>query len=329
MRSLNIQLVLVLTAFACAAQAGSTADQDKAFNEGKSYRSRNAEATNSINSENASKVPGQNAQGANDYSSMYGKDTKSAGSNTASTCATQPADKNGYKDQHCQAVNYVRKNPSENQNYEIDENRDATVQRSEAVNSNPRAYTGNAGGLAGNYTACTTRTTNTESETGTARCQIGHEVTENVCSANLIVSYTWEAYSGQTGADARYAKCQRQGDVRGDKLTIPQQVSYSYEVVACADYGLGEGQARIAWRHDCQGNRTMHGYNTTSCATQLDPALFWPSQPFDSCTTKPRTWANCFTATGEFTESALVPVFRDTVDDSSCIELNKNRAVIK
>lgn len=321
---------ILIQAMACAicssfAAADSTYDQSKAFNDGKSYRGANDGIKANINSSALNNVPGQDAETTNQLKNMYGTDIKNAGGNKSLACATYQPGSDAYKNQECDAINYINNNPSQKPNYTIDKTYDPIIVRGNNVTNAPQAYTSGAAGLSGSYTACTDKTTNLPAQYNTERCEIGHEITEGYCPTTLKVTYTWQLFTGQPGADTRYGRCPA-GQYRGDQFPNPY-VRYETETVSCAAYALGTGSGTLTWAIDCLGNRVLVGYDAGSCENPPNPAAIGGDMTIGVCLSAPRSIENCFEPGGGFTTKTTVPVFKDTMDESLCTELNAHRAV--
>lgn len=303
-------------------------DQQRAFNDAKNYKGSNDSIKNNINQSTMDKVPGQDASTTNDLKGLYGSDLLGKGDNKVSDCAAYKPTTDAYKNQECDTVNFIRKNPSERPTYTIDKKNDPIVSKGTTIANSPYAHTSGASGLTGSYTACYDKTTRLPAQYESERCQVGHEITEGYCPVVLRVTYQWELFTNQKGADTRYGRCNGL-DVRGDRLQLAQTNTYETEGVQCSDFNLGAGSGSVTYAVDCYGKRTLVGYDASSCEIKPSPPSVVASQNIQSCTNAPRVIENCFTPDGIFTTKTTVPVFTDTLDDSACTELHQNGAVIK
>lgn len=293
----------------------------QAFADAKTFKTKNAAIKANINLAELANVPGQDVTTTNNLTALYGTDIKTAGTARGDQCASYVPGADEYANQNCETINFVRGNPSARPVVVIDRNTEPLVVSRTAIQSNPMPHTAGMSGLTGTYSACSTSTTSLPGKTDTERCQIGREVTEEACRTPLFVTYSWEIYTGQGGADLRYGYCSG-GDIRGDFLAIPLSNAYVTDSVTCASKGHGTGMEDIISAVDCLSVKTAHGYNASSCSAPPIPALFDPVRlPIASCTSMPRTNENCFTASGGYTGNVTVPVFVDTLDDSACASL--------
>ncbi len=157
---------------------------------------------------------------------------------------------------------------------------------------------------------------------------MGRPVLESQCLAKLTVTYNWQRYANQPGADLRYGRCAA-GTVRGDQLTIPLSNGYRSEQVQCADRGHGSGIEVLFWYADCTGVETLHGHDASNCTAAPSPALSDPPRHvIAACTDAPRTIETCFTPTGHLTDKVDAPVFVDHWDASACADLDAHGAAI-
>lgn len=320
-------LLAVVCAGACPSMAQTTT-QSQAFNDGKAYKPANTDIKNGINSGAMTNVPGQDPGTTNGLTGLYGTDLKGPGQDKIAACAAYVPGSDAYKNAECETVNYVAGNPSTRPTYTIDKVNDPLIIQSNNVRNTAPTHTAGMSGLSGNYTACTNQTTNQPERYDTERCQVGRPVTENQCSAKLSVTYAWQRFANQSGADLRYGFCDA-GQIRGDQLTIPYTNAYRTEVGLCADNGHGAGAETKIWHRDCSGSEVLHGYDASGCSAPPTPAASDPPrQTIQACTNAPRTNENCFTANGQFTARVNVPVFKDNWDNSACAELDGNGAVI-
>lgn len=321
-------LPLVALAVALNAHADDQYDQQKAFNDGKAYSSANGGLKAGINDAAVTNVPGQDASTTNQLKGMYGTNLAAPGADKANACANYTPGTDAYKNQECETINFVVGNPSKRPAYTIDKTTDPLISKGTTISNTPQNYTGGTGGLSGTYSSCKDKTTNLAAKYDTERCQIGRPVTEGYCSTTLVVTYTWQLYSGQAGADLRYGYC-GSSDVRGDQLTIPLTNSYQNETVACSASNLGTGNQTLIWYTDCAGNKSQWGYDASGCSIKPDPVSSDPPHNvIQACANAPRTNQNCFTPDGQFTTKVTVPVFVDSLDTSQCAELNNNSATI-
>jgi hypothetical protein len=309
-------------------QAQSQA-QAQAFRDGKAYKPANAGIKAGIDERALAEVPGQDATTTNDLKRMYGSNLNAPGQSKVAACASQTPGTDAYKNQECDTINYVVGNPSARPAYTIDKVNDPVVVRGNNVRNTPEANTSGATGLSGNYTACVDQTTNQPERFDTERCQVGRPVTEAICNSVLNVSYSWQRYANQPGADLRYARCAA-GQIRGDQLTIPYANAYRGELAACADRSHGAGTETLIWYADCAGNTALHGYDASGCSIPPDPAVSDPPrQAIASCANAPRNNENCFTPAGQYTDKVEAPVFEDHWDDSACADLRAHGADIR
>lgn len=323
----RILFTLGALAIGSIALADEQADQQKAFNDGKAYKSQNAGVAAAVNNSSLQYVPGQDPNGVNQLQSLYGQNTAQAGADKVTVCATYVPGSDAYKNQDCGTINYLVRNKTGEPTYTIDKKYDPLVVQGNTIRNAPQGYTQGASGLSGNYTGCVDKLTHTPIVTDTERCEIGHEVTLGSCPVIRVVTYTWEFYVGQAGADMRYAKC-NDPDIRGDLLTGYPQVGPLYTTTQENCSPTDTAKKTIIWRNNCDKSVIQHGYDGTLCtpsqgfsdppheATQL--CVFYP--PHDN--------EFCFKADGTYSTLSIVPVFVDTLDDSACVELNTYRAKI-
>lgn len=321
-------IVAFAVAGAVTATTGSgQTTQGQAFNDGKSYKPANTDIKNGINNAALTNVPGQDATTTSNLTGLYGSNLNTSGQGKQAACAAYVPGSDAYKNAECDTVNFVSHNPSVRPVYTIDKTNDPLVVTSNNIQNTPETHTTGTPGLTGTYSACTNKTTNLPEHYDTERCQIGRPVTESQCSAVLNVTYTWQSYSGQPGADLRYGQCG--AAVRGDQLTIPYNNAYRSQVVQCSDRGHGTGAETLIFYKDCTGAETLWGYDASACSAPPVPATSDPPhQVIASCTNAPRTNENCFTPDGQFTAKVVAPVFVDTWDYSACADLNSHGAVI-
>lgn len=329
---MNKRLAVLLVAAGCVsldrAMAAPPTTQADGFTQGKAYKPANADIKAGINDAAAAAVPGQNPATATDLKGLYGSPLVGPGQSKVIACSTYLPGSDAYKNQECDTINYVAGNASTRPVHTIDKMSDPLVVRSNNVRNTPEAHTTGTSGLSGSYTACTDKTTSQPERFDTERCQIGRPVTEAQCRAVLNVTYTWQRYSGQRGADLRYGHCGA-GQVRGDHLTIPLHSAYRPEWVACASRGHGTGVELLIWHDDCTGKSTLHGYDAGACSIKPAPDKSDPPrQSVGSCTNAPRIDQNCFTPGGQFTDKVEAPIFRDVWDYSACADLNTHGAII-
>jgi hypothetical protein len=314
--------ILLLSIFSTTTPlASSQTTMGDAFNDGKSFKSKNDGIKTNINPTSLTNVPGQNATTTNNLSGMYGSDLIGAGNTKGAACAAYVPTSDEYKNQECETINYVSGNPSARPVYVINKTTDPLITSSKAIKTNPAVHTSGTSGLTGTYSACSTSTTNLPGKTTTERCLVGQDVTEESCLSPLVVTYTWQVYTGQAGADLTYGYCGGT-DIRGDKLTLPGTNTYVTEPIACSVNSHGTGTEIIISAVDCLNVKTPHGYNASACSAAPNPSVFDPTRlPILACTSMPRTNDNCFTSNGTYTGKVIAPVFVDTVDDSACVSL--------
>jgi hypothetical protein len=316
---LTISLTVVVTFAAHVAHSQTT--RAEAFSDAKTFKSKTSAIKAGITPAAMDDVPGKDPATTSSLSGLYGSDINTAGTARGAECAGYIPGPDAYANQNCETINYVRGNPSARPVVVIDRATEPLATSKTAIQNNPTPHTAGMSGLTGTYSACSTSTTTLPGKTDTERCQIGREVTEASCRTPLLVTYAWELYVGQGGADLRYGYCSG-GDIRGDLLTIPASNTYVTDSVTCASKGHGTGMEDIISAVDCLSVKTAHGYNASSCSAPPIPALFDPVRlPILSCTSMPRTNENCFTASGGYTGKVTVPVFVDTLDDSACASL--------
>jgi hypothetical protein len=316
---------LVALTVAASTYAADQYDQQKAFNDGKAYSSANGGLKAGINDAAITNVPGQDASTTNQLKGMYGTNLAVPGADKANTCANYAPGPDAYKNQECETINFVVGNPAKKPVYTIDKTGDPLISKGTTISNTPQNYTGSTNGLSGTYSACKDKTTNLPAQYNTESCQIGRTVTESYCPTTLVVTYTWQTYSGQAGADLKYGHCNG-SDVRGDQLSIPLTNSYYTTATPCGSPEVDPGSATLIWYTDCSGNTSLWGYNGSACKTPSvsDP----PHYPIQACANAPRTIDNCFTPSGQFTTKATVPVFSDSVDTSQCADLYSSSATI-
>ena len=311
------------------AETSAPTTRARAFSDGKAYKPANAGIKAGINDGAAAGGAGRDAATTNELKGMYGGDLNAPGQSKAAACASRIPGADAYKNQECDTINYVAGNPGARPAYTIDKVNDPVIVRGNNVRNTPEANTSGATGLSGNYTACVDQTTSLPERFDSERCQVGRPVTEASCETVLTVTYNWQRYAGQPGADPRHGRC-GPGQVRGDRLTIPYANAYISEQVACADRGHGAGAEALIWYADCAGNTALHGYDASGCSMPPLPALSDPPrQAIVSCADATRNNENCFTPAGQFTGKVEAPVFQDNWDDSACADLKSNGAVIR
>ena len=317
-------LALILLPPASVAQT-----MKEAFADGKAHKSKNAAIRDGVNAAAVSKVPAQDAATADDLKGMYGTNLIDQGQNKVAACAAYVPSSDAYKNQECETVNYMVGNPIKRPQFVIDKVNDPLVIKSNNIRNTPGSHTAGTSGLAGNYSACVNRTTNQPAKFDTERCQMGRPFIEGQCTSTLKVSYTWQTFSSQPGANMRYGRCSA-GELRGDQLTIPLADAYRTEQLQCSSRAWGQGVFIRILYMNCRGTEMEHGYNATGCSAPPhvlvnDP----PHQPIASCTNAPRNNENCFTSAGVFTAKAQVPVFVDSWDNSACRDMNAHGAIIQ
>lgn len=320
-------VLTVLLAAASAAHGQVT--QAEAFADGKARKSENANIKNGINAGALANVPAQDATTTDYLKGMYGSDLLNHGQNKVAACAAYVPGSDEYKNQECATVNYMVGNPSTRPQVVIDKVNDPLIIKSNNIRNTPGTHTAGTSSLVGTYSACVNQTTNQPAKFDTERCQVGRPVVEGQCAATLNVTYTFQSFANQPGADMRYGRCNA-GDVSGDQLTIPLANAYRTEQLQCSSRAWGQGVYIRILNKNCTGAEVEHGYNATGCSAPPhllvnDP----PRQAIASCTNAPRNNENCFTQSGAFTTKVQVPVFIDTWDYSACADLNAHGAVIR
>lgn len=322
-----IQVALPALALA-AGVAASAQDRKDAFNDGKAQKSKTPAIDQNIKSSNASETPGYDQKTNDDLQGLYGSDLISGGSSKATTCENYKPGTDAYANQECGTINWARKNPSERPPYTINRDTDPLIVNGTVIIGAPDPYVSPMTAVEGDYTSCKDVQTGTPGVTTTERCNAGQEVREGYCTHTLRVTYSWQVFAGQQGADTRYGRCQG-SDVRGDLLTLPQTNTYVTEDAACADYNHGTGTGQVTRSLDCFGNSKYFYFDASRCTVKNSPDDVMPDKVVRSCTDAPRVPENCFAADGHFTSKATVPVFTDTVDTSNCAELNANGRLSK
>lgn len=212
--------LLALALYTCAQHALAQTTQDQAFAEGKAYKPANAGIRDGITPNALAQVPGQDTATTGELTSLYGANLTAPGKGKVAACAAYVPGSDGYKNAECDTVNYVVRNPGQRPAYTIDKQNDPLIVGGNAVRNAPHAHTAGMSGLSGNYTACTEKTTSTPARIETERCDIDRLVTEAQCSTTLSVTYSWQPYTSQAGADLRYGRC-APDHVRGDRLALP------------------------------------------------------------------------------------------------------------
>ena len=317
--------VLFLSAMAIADAGQDT--QAEAFRQGKAYQADNAAIGSTITAGHAGAVPGRDSARESDLQGIYGTPLRAAGEGKVADCASQAAGNDAYRDQECAAINYVHRNPDERAHTSVSRTEPA-VATATAVRGAPRAFTGDQPGLSGHYMACVERSTRSPLAHATERCLVGHAVTEGSCARQLTLTYTWQPYAGQDGAELTHARCGA-GQVRGDQLALPASIRYREEHANCATRGYGTGTETQVVHVDCLGNERLHGYDARRCSAPPAPALLDPPRTPAACTTMPRNAGHCFHPSGLYAGKAQVPVFEDHWDDSHCADFDRARGVIR
>ncbi|TWI69298.1 hypothetical protein IP91_00365 [Pseudoduganella lurida] len=319
--------VTFLAALLCTMVAGDSVAQQStrdAYVDGKAYRPANAAIAAGIDTRSAAQVPGRDAGDEQTLGGLFGTPLGDAAAAKAIQCAravrSATGDTRTDDARECAAINYLRRNPDERPRTSIDPHEPA-VTRADVVRQAPRAFTADAPGLSGSYTACVDRTTTTPIRQSVERCEIGHAVTEGRCQRRLVVTYAWATFARQPGAEPRYARC-ASGTVRGDQLPLPPSTSYRVATATCAERGHGEGSETLVFHKDCPGAETLHGFDASACTRPPSPAIVDPPRTEQSCTTMPRTATNCFQGDGVYTGLAEVPVFEDRWDDTDCAAID-------
>ncbi|MBB3221715.1 hypothetical protein [Pseudoduganella umbonata] len=319
-------LPVALTLCCLSVPATGQTTQGEAFNQGKAYRDENGHAVGAIRTDTAAAVPGRDATSEGTLQDLYGTPLPQAGEAKVADCATQAPVSDAYANQGCATINYLHRNPEQRPRTTVDRSEPA-IATGATVRSAPRAFTGDQPGLSGTYTACVDRTTRTPLQHQTERCLVGHAVTQGSCHRRLMLTYTWQGYASQPGAELAYARC-KGGTVRGDKLSLPVTTSYRERQVSCADQGHGTGTERLILHTDCLGAERAHGYDARQCSAPPDPGYADPPRTIAQCTAMPRTAEHCFKPSGDYTGTADVPVFEDHWDDSDCGAFDAARGAI-
>lgn len=323
----HLRLVMVSVAMLQMDAATAQATQAQAFNEGKAYKGGNTAIKSGINTAALAEVPGKDATTTDQLTGLYGTNLATSGQQKANGCASYLPGTDAYKNAECDTINYVAGNVGNKPAYTIDKVNDPLLVKSTNIRNTADVHTAGTSSLSGAYTACTNQTTGQPERFDTERCQVGRPVTESQCTRKLNVTYSWQRFVGQGGADLRYGYCDA-GQVRGDKLTIPQSNAYRSETTACASHGHGAGVEVRIYYSDCSGTEVLHSFDASACSAPPQPAVSNPpKQSIQSCTNAPRNNQNCFTPQGQFTDRATVPVFVDSWDNSACTGLDANGAV--
>ncbi|MDP2369171.1 hypothetical protein [Rhodoferax sp.] len=229
-----------LAALASGLVMAQTLDRDKAFKEGKAYKSATPAIGAAIpTTPLETTVPTYKSTTAGTLTPLYGKDVIGPGKDKVVDCSTYVPGTDDYANQECNAINFSVKNPSARPVVVIDPKTDPVVTSGEMIAKSPMPYTAGMGGLAGTYTACSSVTTTTPGIYDTERCQVGREVQEQSCSVHLVLTYTWALYVGQSGAETKYGVCPAPW-VRGDKIVVvpPKTPDAPATVESCFDADL-------------------------------------------------------------------------------------------
>lgn len=239
--AVSAQAVLaVVTALASGLVLAQGLDRDKAFKDGKAYKSATPAIGAAIpTTPLEATVPAYKPTSAGTLTPLYGKDVIEPGKTKVADCAAFVPGTDDYANQECNAINFSVKNPSARPIVVIDPKTDPTVVGGEAVAKAPAAHTAGMGDLSGAYTACKTATTTTPGIYETERCQIGREVQTQSCPVRLFLTYTWELFAWQPGAETKYGVCASPW-IRGDKIIIvpPKFPSAPAVVDNCFDADL-------------------------------------------------------------------------------------------
>ncbi len=311
-----ITTTLLLAAAMLPHLATAQSNQEEAFNQGMAYREDNAAIGATIRPGTADAVPGRDTARETALQGIYGQPLQSAGNARVAGCASQVPGSDAYQNQECATVNYVHRHAGERPRTTISRTEPAIATGS-VVRSAPHAFTGDHPGLAGTYSACVERTTQTPVRQETERCLVGHAVTEGSCTRRLRLTYAWAPYADQAGAELRHARCGARL-VRGDRLTLPPSTRFREERVRCDAQDHGTGEEILVYRIDCLGVERAIGYDARRCSAPPDPPFLDPARTPQACTTRPRTAAHCFDPAGAYAGPAEVPVFEDHWDDVDC-----------
>lgn len=326
MRDSWVFLLVALTVAAGMAHADKKAD---AFADGKDQKSKNPAIKDGVTTANPSEVPGYNAGTSTSLQGLYGSNTEAGGADKAAACGNYAPGADAYANQECGTINYVRGNPSARPKYTIDKQYDPLVVNGKTIANAPQNHVEPMSGVKGSYTSCTDVTTQTPSLKEFERCSVGREVREGQCNPTLEVTYTWETYNGQPTADLTYGYC-KPPLVRGDVLALAYSTTYTVTLEQCDDYKKGKGYpAMVWWKVDCYGNKSLFWVDSSSCEVKNAPGDVMPTMDWKECANAPRTWDNCFTSSGNYTSKVTAPIFFDTVNRSSCAELDGNPSKIE
>lgn len=105
-----------------------------------------------------------------------------------SGCQTNPANPDAYKQQECDAINFLEGNPAQRRQFTIGHN-DPLLTGGRSITANPTAI---AGSFDGTYTGCSTRTVTTNAQYSTEVCNQYNPLEVFNCNKNLNVTVTWE-----------------------------------------------------------------------------------------------------------------------------------------
>lgn len=318
--------LLCFLAGAMASQAAAQSTQREAFDQGKAYLDETARIGASISADAAADIPGRDPAREDALRNIYGAPLAAAGAAKVADCAAVASGASAYEHQECDTINYVRRNPALRPRMAISRDEPALVVGAVARDA-PRAFTGDQPGLSGTYSACVDRTTRTPLQYQTERCLVGHAVTEGTCQRTLQLSYRWQAFTGQPGAELAHARC-ASGLVRGDRLALPAATRYRSVDVPCAARGHGTGTEHLVMHMDCGGVEQLHGYDARRCSMPPQPALLDLPRRVPQCTAMPRTAEHCFQTDGTYAGKAEVPVFEEHWDDSDCADLDRLRGAV-
>lgn len=106
-------------------------------------------------------------------------------------CATEPTNPDPYKQQECDAVNFLAQNPTRRTQFAITKN-DPLIVRAKSILANPAAF---AGPMGGSYSACSTQNVDQPAQYAAEVCNEYIPLESQVCSIGQNV---------QVDADANY-----------------------------------------------------------------------------------------------------------------------------
>lgn len=306
-----------------------SADTAKAFADGKAQKAKTPAIREGIKNADPKVLPGYDADKTKDLTDMYGKDIKTGGVNKAKACENYVPGDDAYKNQECGTMNFVRRNPQERPAFVIDRDQDPLITKGTLISGAPGQHVAGTAAINGvEAGACVDTETKVPKLTTTERCSVGKEVREGYCERVLQVTYVMELYVGQGTADLRYGYCPVD-QVRGDKLQLPLQNSFSSEDAACADHGFGIGTGTLHSAIDCFGIKKKFWFDAAKCSIKNEPLDVLPPKVFVNCADAPRSSENCFSSLGKFQNKVTAPVFYDQWDSNSCAELDGNPSKIE